>query len=568
MNIMGNNVLAFEQPANFYYRTAQKMIDQGNYIQAVNLFRKAINKEPDNAEFMIGYAELLTDMYKFEESNSILFELIRQKKQITPECFFNLGRNFLGLNDFAKAKDSFERYMEDEPDGEYAEDMDDLLFLMEDQFDLETDLLSDAEEKEAFKQAFLGKKALDMGEYNKAIEILESIRYESNNFLFVKNNLSLAYFCINKKEKALQIAQQVLKKDAKNIHANCNMALFIKDDPLTAHQAKDFLERAISAISDLPDDVYKLAITLCEMQEYERALPFLKQMTEYNPYDEKVLFYLAITLYNQKRFHEAICYLTDIITLDAPGLVASYYIGFIKDVINEQAEFKLLGYTYQVPPDEVKRRIKYLNDCLHLDEESFQSKWKHDPVLKDTLIWGLESGDTYIKKAMVEILSGQNDRESEQILRRYLLRQNQTDDIKNNVFIALKKMGAKEPYIAYMDFHIVEVRVGSYDFDKKQVSEQWQKVFDLISKVMKEHFPAHIPILHDCMDRLDEFARDKNHTAIIGDIHSFSAALHYLALQNSEFEANTEQLALYYETDERHLRSVIERLMKHKPMNI
>jgi len=558
---MGKNVLAFERPADFYFRTAQKMMDNGDYVTAVSLLRRALAKDPGNLEYSICYAELLTDMYKFEESNSVLFDLLARDGAVTPECFFNLGRNFLGMNDFSKAKDSFEKYIEDEPDGDYLDDMEDLFFLLEGSFDPDMALVSDIEEKRLFKQALIGKKALDAGDYEKAIELLENAQLDQPGFLFAKNNLSLAYFCAGNLPAAFEKAQEVLAADADNVHANCNMALFLRAQDGDMSRISKHIEAAVSSGSESPDDIYKIAITLCEMKEYAKSLPYLQQMMDYNPYDEKILFYMAMTCHNLGNQKEAVRYLSDIVVLDPPGLIPSYYIGVIKEIISGKRAFEEFGYVYQVPPDEVKRRIKYLNDCLRLEKLVFSYKWRHDTTLKDTIIWGLESGDHYIKKAMVEILSGQQDEAAEKILRRFLLRQNQPDEIKNHIFVALKKMGAKEPYVAYIDYHIVEVRVGAYDLDQ-QLSRQWLSVFQSISNVMQAHYSQHIEKLRDCMERLERYAKNTDFNEVSGDTNAFSAALHYIAFRSTGIDVDIGELAAHYETTPEDLQAVIDRLLK------
>ncbi|MGI6153433.1 MAG: tetratricopeptide repeat protein, partial [Christensenellaceae bacterium] len=173
---MAKKVLKFERPAEFYFKTTQKMIDSGHYIGAVNMIRKALKKEPENEEYRLYYAELLTDMNKYEESNSILFEMLSESKEPNADCFFNLGRNFLGLNDFTRARDSFEKYMEIEPDNEFSEEMDDLFMLLEDDIESEEEFIADAMEKEYYRLAQEGKSALDSGEYEKAAEVLEKIK--------------------------------------------------------------------------------------------------------------------------------------------------------------------------------------------------------------------------------------------------------------------------------------------------------------------------------------------------------------------------------------------------------
>ena len=104
-------IVSFERPADFYFQSALKMIDNTNYLGALPMVRKALEKAPGNLDYMMKYAEILTELSKYEESNSILFEIQMKAKNERSECFFGMGCNFIGLGDLDKAEESFEKYL-------------------------------------------------------------------------------------------------------------------------------------------------------------------------------------------------------------------------------------------------------------------------------------------------------------------------------------------------------------------------------------------------------------------------------------------------------------------------
>ncbi len=520
------NILKFKQPAEFYYRMAQKLMDNSKYINALAAIRKAVEMEPEDYDYSLCLAEILTELTKYEESNRILFEMIEWRDEVSAECFFCLGCNFMGLNDIPKAQESFEKYMQVQPEGEYREEVEDFLYYFdEDEWE---DYPEDITEKEAYIKAREGKRYLDRAEYEKAIEVLESIEDTTGEMAFAKNNLALAYYCQKDMPKAIETSKKVLKKNKKDLHANCNMAVFMYEiDRLI--EADKYVEIAAKCKIESEEDTYKLAITLCELKKHDEAIAYLKELTELSPYDEKLLYYLAAAYHNTGRYREAINILDKVKKLDYPGVIAEYYIKAInKETLTPEA-YEEMGYLYQVPADEAKNKIKYLNDSLKLPDSRFNELWNNDEDFMNTILWGLEYGDENIKRAIAGMVAGFADRKAERILRGFLLRRRQPDDVKNDIFVLLKRMNANEPYIAYIDDEVVEVKVGAYDIDGKELGEEYSKLFKLLYKIIELHYSEEV--LKSTLEVIQKYLEEPESEALSERTNEIAAAILYLALK-------------------------------------
>ena len=454
-----NKILNFDRPAGFYFESAEKFLDNYDYVGALPLLRRAVQKDPANLEYKLALAEALTDINRFEESNAILFELLKFSEFLNPECYFGIGCNFIGMNDFEKAKQSFEQYIKIDPDGEFKEEVEEFLSFMNDIDELEETSFEDVTRKKSFDLAGEGKRKLDMGDYTEAIKILASVDADSVPMIFVKNNLALSYYCDKQIDKAIEVAKEVLKIDPGNVHANCNMVLFYHEKNDEVNQEK-FTEKIVAIKTENPEDFYKIAVTFCELKKHEKVILYLKRLLHYRPYDEKAMFYAGLACYNLGRLKEAVGYFADIIKINPENTVAPYYCGFVKSVLEGNAFADTLAYIYQVPFQEAKKRIRYINDCLMRDKEEIANLWKESDRFAEMLTWGLEFGDLFIKRAVAEVIYGFGDKRAEGKLRSYILNADQPDDVKNEIFVLLKRMGAAEPYIAYIGGNIVEVKVG------------------------------------------------------------------------------------------------------------
>ncbi len=523
-----NKILEFDQPADFYYRAAQRMMDNADFISALPLMRTAVKKEPDHYEYGIALAEVLTELARFEESNRVLFEMIERRVDIDADCFFCLGCNFMGMNDFEKARESFEKYLQIAPEGEYRDEVEDFFLFFDAEMEEMQTFLADANEDEACRRADEGKRLLDAGEYEKAVEMLENIGTDDITFSYAKNNLALAYYCMKNIEKAQAITQEVLQKEKNNVHANCNMAVFLYEMG-KQKEAALYLERLMGMRAGNAEDVFKIAVTLCELKQHEKALRFLRELRDRNPYDEKVLFYLAIASYNTKKWKDALNFLGDVRKLDYPGVIAEYYIKAVNQTIQNPEQFCELDYIYQVPAEEARSKIRYLNNCLKLPAPEFRLLWKDSLEFYNTALWGLEYGDENIKLAIAGMIAGFADKKAESVLRSFILKKNQPDSVKNEVFVLLKRMNAKEPYAAYIGGEVVEVKVGAYDEDGAELTNEYKQLFTLLNRVMEKEYPKEA--LLKAFDAVQQEVESGRGHKLLESVPDFAAAVVCVSLE-------------------------------------
>ena len=125
-------VLPFQQKGEFFLRRGMTKLDRNNLLDAIVNYRQALALEPENAEYKLALAEVLTEMNRFEESNRILLTLFEGGTSTISECYFGMGCNFIGMQDYDHARDSFEHYATIDPDGEFADEAYDMLDVLED----------------------------------------------------------------------------------------------------------------------------------------------------------------------------------------------------------------------------------------------------------------------------------------------------------------------------------------------------------------------------------------------------------------------------------------------------
>ncbi|MFZ5974320.1 MAG: tetratricopeptide repeat protein [Bacillota bacterium] len=481
-----DNILSFEQTGTFYQRRALRHMDRNNYFEALGYYRKAIEKDPGNLQYRLELAELYTEMGYFDESNQLLLGLMQKSSPDNPECIFAMGCNFMGMQEFTKAQESFDRYLDLAPDGEFITDVEDFLDVLRMQ-----DALSSEQNESVphdFSLAMEGKDLLDNGEYDKAIELFQGLLEKDGTLVFVKNNLALAYYCNKELDRAIEISNEVLEEYPNNIHANCNMAIFCheRDD---GERVREAVKKILRINTKDPEEIHKVCITFCELGMHQDAQRMLKQLLTYYAFDKKVLHYLAVAHFNLEQYHAALDYWNRVLKLDPQNTVAGYYRNLCNQYILKEMPPRQLSYHYQVPFDEIIRRIKYLNDCVRLSIQELREHWEHDPEFFSIVNWGLEINDSIIKKAVINLVASFRDEKAVDLLKNYILRRNEPDEVKQEVFALLNQIGAKEPYMAYLSQSIVEVYVSTKQATAAAVPYGFRSVREAIKQAMQGRRP-------------------------------------------------------------------------------
>lgn len=482
-----SNVIPFDQDGEFFYRKACKYVKDNRYIDALNFYRKAVEKEPENIDYMLDLAEVFTEMTYFDESNKLLFSILENDDSVS-DCYFGLGCNFLGLQEYDKAEECFEKYLDRAPNGVYSEDAKELLEILRDeQFYL--DVFDEFEfiDPKIYKMASKGKVLLDDGEYEKAARQLQKVLKLDPTLVFAKNNLALAYFCMSKLDRAIELSKEVLDVFPSNVHANCNMAIFLQEKGDSEGKQK-YTNSILNLPTDDVEDLHKIAVTLCELKEHQKANIYLKMLLQYKPYDVKILHYTAVSAFNLRRFREAMEYWDKVDKLSPYNTISNFYKRYTQNLLRYNGEFKELPYGFQVPYEEVVFRVKKINEIFNTPKSELKEKWESNDSLKALLIWGLELNDDTIKRAILNTVASFGDQNAERFLRDFILKRDENKDLKKDALTMLKQIGAKEPYIAYVDDNIVEVKVNIIDMSRIKIPKELQNIADFTISNMEDRY--------------------------------------------------------------------------------
>ncbi len=280
-------LLSFIPTGEYYFTLGLKAFQRRDFQKAIKYLKRAMHLEPGEPMIVCQLAIIYTELGDFQQSNELLHFILEELDEEMVECHFFLANNYAHMGYFKDSYSHLTLYMENEPDGDFIYDAEDLLEILT----LEEDVLDEDsyEHDDLIIKQEQAKELLESGHFPKAIKLLKSVIKEFPEYWSAYNNLALAYFYLGEVDKASRILDQVMEKNPGNLHAICNklvFAYFQKDFP----EVKQITELLRKVKPLLSEHQFKLGATFALTGEYETAYYWLRKLYKYG-YDGDGPFY-------------------------------------------------------------------------------------------------------------------------------------------------------------------------------------------------------------------------------------------------------------------------------------
>lgn len=538
-----------------------KELEKNDLIAAIAKYREAYERAPEDPEIAIALAEILSQMQRFEESNRILFQLMADSWETPPECHFGLACNYFGLQDYDSAADSLEDYLEAEPDGVFAADAEDFLDLIDDDAAMfETTGLKTDDDYEDNAVCHFARSLLASGDVDYAVEELEHRQSEAPKSVKIREQLAIAYFVANKRDEAKQIANAILSEDPANVLASSTLALAeIEEGNRLAANAR--LDEMMKLRSLEAEELHSLAVLQLDLDRFSDAEKTLSQLLRILPYDENVLHKSGYARFMQGDSDGAKAFYQKLLRIDPHDTVAKYYLNQCRhaDAAAKRSSAKWI-IPYQVPFGEAFRRLNHINRMLAQPHEELYRVWTEDGAFRDQIVWATTLSDLRVKKSMLSLVFTFGDEYAERILRDYLLRTDQPDELKRAVFGMLKHLGAAEPFMAYLNGRWIKGRVSLLELDYK-MPPSYEGVMQLLMQYMLGNCREECATeAANIFRRYVESLKQKFPRISAAQEISFAAALEYLGRLACGETVTEEEIGEIYRVTKLRLRNAVLKL--------
>ncbi len=279
---MKNNLLCIDEYRNnpeFYFSKSLRCADRNNLNAAFKNVQKAIELEPDNCEYKFNIACFLSEMRRPKEANRIFNDILLNYDPTMFDCFFGLGCNSFELDDIGKAAEYFEKYLYFDSDGEFSEEVTEMIFYLKLYENMSQGSQFDRRSNSSLRYA---KKYIEDNKLNNAIrELYKSVSLYPFN-LDARNLLTLALLEQRNYERANYIGVTVRLIDKYNVFANC-LCLYVLSNAKKHKRVQKFIETLTLGEIECREDLLCAVTTLIVFNRADELIILLEMyITQYS----------------------------------------------------------------------------------------------------------------------------------------------------------------------------------------------------------------------------------------------------------------------------------------------
>lgn len=559
-NLTGKGkVLSFRQETGFYLKRGAKQLEKNDLLAALHRYRQAYDNDPSNVDSCLAVAEILHQMRRFDESNRILFVYLSMHAPAA-ECFFGIACNFYGMHEFDYAAESLESYLQLDPDGPYAYDAEDFLDVLGD--DEELGIATGISEEEDFDTLTICTRAqhlINAGQPEIAVELLQQHLSDLPTAKRAKNLLAAALYCAGDPASAMTVTEAVLKDDPHDISAQCNRILLLHVGG-EEEQARAALAAFPAATIEKPEHLASLALLQLELEQAEHAKQTLQRLLLETPYDETALHQMGYCCHLLGDLPMAENCYRKLLRIDPSDTVARYYLKAVKEEREDpSARRAYWSLPYRVPLPEMLRRMNYINRIFSRPQAEVRELWEKDDSFRHLLNWVFTLPDERSKRAILSFYYTMGDAAAERALRGYLLRTDQPDMLKREVLGLLKRMDAKEPFMAYLASQWIQGRVSMLTLPQNLPAPYENVMRTLMEQVAKQQNGEELATKAAALYHryLKQFAGTRYPRISENQEVSFAAALELLASRLAGTPVTEEEICHRYRVTQQRLRNAI-----------
>jgi len=546
-------VLPISMDAGFFFERAVSSLDRYRYDKALKYFRKAVEYEPSNPVNHCNMAGILSEMGDYAASNEVLQTVLEEIDPSMTECYFYMANNYANMDMFEAAEEALIRYLEEDEQGQFLSEAEEMIDLLQYELDRPTKLKS-IKSRHGVYEHDQARALLEEGKFAQAVKMLEELVQTRPDFLAARNNLALGYYYLGLFRKAVETVEEVLVQDPGNLHGLCNLAIFYQHAG-NREALEELAGRLENIVPFHQEHVFKLATTMGILGRHEAAFGHFQRLmrgSETN-LDASLYHYAAVAAYHTGRKEEAEKLWKAAKRLDPSSSVPGYYLNILsQEREHPEAEPVPVNYQYLLPFEEQMKRWE-------ASEEGIPAEMKENPLIRSSFFWALRHGDHKTKLQVIQAMGLIADQEVEEALQAFLLEPDEDAYLKEMALFVLRNLGVNQP---------LPVRSGATTtlVDPSRVSTQlpvwrseWQAVVDLALERMKPSFD--LQQQHDMETLWAEFlTRLYPDTPTVSHLEGWAAALEYLTAKMHGQSVTYEQVAQKYNISASTARHYVQRV--------
>lgn len=530
-------VISFRRDADFFSKKANQSWEKLHYEKALRYFKLATESDDSNPMNYCNMAGVLTDMGNYEESNEILWHVVQKLDPSLTECFFFMANNYAYMEKYEQSEAAIIQYLEHDHEGQYVIESEELIRFLQIELERPTSL-KQIKSKQGLVEHEQARELLEEGKFHAATKILEVLVNRNPEFLAAYNNLAIAYYYMGYYEKALQAIEQVLIRDAGNLHALCNQAIFLKY--LGRNEASEQIIPQLRKMYPFSTELlFKLATTMGILQQHDRAYSLFRRIIRVvgAQIDPSIHHYIAVAACHLGKFSEAKLYWLKIQKKEADSKIAKFYLDLLLHA-PDQEWLVSMSYHYHLPHED---SIYTNKEGHHRTPEQF----KKDPLIRSSFFWALRHGDQAAKLRVLHAFYLIADEEVFSILKDFISRVEEEEYVKLVASFVLRRLQKHMQLNEYRGEQQSELEDHPHTPGLPEWKIKWQAVLEITFQQMHKRY--------DVLEQYDaEILWVEFMTRVYPDIPKFvkiegwSAAIEYLIAKMHSHPVSYQEMSLRY----------------------
>ncbi|MYL34033.1 hypothetical protein GLW08_12115 [Pontibacillus yanchengensis] len=268
---MHPNVIPFTPEGDFYFSKGVQAFQRREFEKAIKWINRSIELSPKQPLYQCQLSVVHTEIGNYHSANQVLMDVLAEFGHEYVDCFYLIANNYAHLGLFHDAMKYAKEYMQKAPNGDFKEEAEQLLTLVDiDEEDDDDEDWAMEEEDELMRYQESAFYHLERQEWEEALPILDDMIRFFPSYFPAKHDYAMALFFYGNQIDAIELEEKWKQQHPSSIHTLCNLSVFyhLAGKPEAANEHIQQL-RNVYPIHE--QQQLKVAVTLAQVGFYKDA---------------------------------------------------------------------------------------------------------------------------------------------------------------------------------------------------------------------------------------------------------------------------------------------------------
>lgn len=270
-----NNLVPFIPDGDFYFTKGIEAFRQTKFQVAIKWLQRALEISPKDPLYQCQLSVVYTEIGFFHSANELLMDVLDKNKDKYPDCYYLLANNYAHLGLLNEAKKHANHYLDLETDGDFADEAESLLELLDIDEDDEDWELDNEDELLVSQEAIFYH--MEYMEWEQAVPLIENMMEQFPDQPLARHDYAMSLFQMGERQKAIELEQKYLAENEDTMLSYLNLAVFyheLGDKALAGECIQQFL----NVYPMHEQQKLRIAVTLAKTGHNQEACMRFKQL--------------------------------------------------------------------------------------------------------------------------------------------------------------------------------------------------------------------------------------------------------------------------------------------------